>query len=159
MEVNLFIIKHIQFSKFFLRGKATKMGDKILHPVRFSKEQVDFIERMVYASGYYGETHKGILSTIEKSVKKGKKVSTKGKTLDNIKRALITGWPLYILPPAEKSTLTKPEEEVKVKKCHHLNMRFKTNSRKICPDCHRTVWPSDMINIILDAIHDRLPGS
>lgn len=118
------------------------MGDKKLHPVRFSEEQVKIIKHMIYASRYgideaSDDREKDILSTIEKSVI--------GKP-----------WIPPFIPPGQGKT----------EKCYHINIRFSSYQHtQVCPDCHTVVWPSDMINIILDAIsshifhYNRLPGS
>lgn len=162
------------------------MGSKKLHPVRFSEEQVEFIELMTgYGIDEASESReRDILSTIKKSVRKNRKALTEDGTLSNLlaKRAPITGWPHYILPPAH-STPPPDRGETKgkkpwippfippgqgiAKKCYHLNIRFRTksttcysdlySSSEICPDCLRNVWPSDMINIILDSMSEWTP--
>lgn len=63
------------------------MKNKELHSVRFSKEQVNFIELMIYGSSRCakGSREDDILSTIKKSVKKDRGLLTEGKTLSNVK--------------------------------------------------------------------------
>lgn len=112
------------------------MGNKKLHPVRFSEEQVKFIE-LTISSGTLYQREKDILSTIKKSV-------------------IEKPWIPPFIPPGQGKT----------EKCDHLNIRFSSHQHtQVCPDCHTVVWPSDMINIILYAIsshifhYNRLPGS
>lgn len=76
------------------------MAIEVLHPVRFSKEQIDFMELMIYASGNFDEDSRewDILSTIKESGKKNSKPLTEGKMLCGVKKRT-TSRPLYGPPP------------------------------------------------------------
>lgn len=74
------------------------MKNKELHSVRFTRKQVEFIELMIHASGYGRE--EDILSTIEKSERKGGGPLTEGKTLSNVKNSPTTNL-LPISPPGQ----------------------------------------------------------
>ena len=128
---------------------------EVIHPVRFSEKQIRFIELMIYASGNFGENSKegDILSTIKQSVIKHKKKLiegrfrkplTEGKTLSNIKDISKAG-----LRPSGPPGQGTP----KAKKCLHLNIRFTGMGPDYCPDCNINVWPSNMINVLLDLLH------
>ena len=70
---------------------------------------------------------------------------TEGKTKSCVKEYPTTRRPLRPPPPGRRKT--------KAKKCYHLNIRFKNMSPEICPDCHTSVWLSDMVNVLLDLLH------
>jgi len=119
------------------------MKNEELHPVRFSRGEIEFIEFMIYASGPLDQRERDILSTIEKSEKRDRKPLTEGKMLSNVKDGPATG------PPSDPPGQGKP----RAKKCRHLNIRFTGMGPDYCPDCHTNVWLSDMINILLDLLH------
>lgn len=134
------------------------MVNEELHPVRFSKGQVDFIEHLILICGKatlgdWPESCCDILSTIEKSEKESSKPLTEGKTLSNVKEQPTTRAPSGPPPPGQGES--KPNQgESEIKRCYHLNMRFiRGMDSGICPDCHKIADLSDVINILLDLLH------
>jgi len=138
------------------------MKNEELHPVRFTKRQIYWIEhlarqifRRVDTSDYLKGVCQTIFDTVEKFVKKDRESLTEGKTLGNVKDPPTTGSP-STPPPGQLLAQDYYQDCSKTGiKCNHANMRFRMMGPEVCPDCHTNVWLSDMVNAILDTIQGK----